>query len=418
MKNIIQEYNTYNFPIGNVDSGNVVLGGVNNNWDGSMDKALEIANIARECSGKKNIITSQKRSKKETSSGNVSDHYEGSLSSYAIDIKAKGEKGDELLSCILNKFDGGKYSDYKGGSWLNFNKDGYRYQFGWKIADHYDHIHVGVKKISSSSDSDNVKTIKNLSFKGFSGKASKNIELLIDKLEDKGITDPITQIGILSVIGKESRFEPKTEITYSNTDNSRIREIFGKRVSKLSDSELSKLKKNDYKFFDLVYGKKSGLGNTQPGDGYKYRGRGFNQITGRSNYRKYGYESNPDSLNDIDNASDAAIMFLTKNNTDLNNKFNSVDESIRYFSDINSGGSSSPEAISKSKEIAKNFNIGTSVSIGGESEPKKEYKYKTFDELLHSKEYEDLKKFLNVESIDNTLIEEIYRVKNLMKKIL
>lgn len=38
----------------------------------------------------------------------------------------------------------------------------------------------------------------------------------------------------------------------------------------------------------------SALGNTQAGDGYRFRGRGFVQLTGRSNYRKLGALLNVD----------------------------------------------------------------------------------------------------------------------------
>jgi len=182
----------------------------------------------------------------------------------------------------------------------------------------------------------------------FDDTQKRNIKLMIDYMNDKGITDPLAQIGILSVISKECNFKPKSEVSYATTSNSRIRKIFGKRVAKYSDSELDSIKKNEERFFNIVYANIIGNGNEASGDGYRYRGRGFNQLTGRGNYRKYGnmigkdLVGNPDLVNDPETAAEIAIAFFTKGKSGSSfPSFTDKEDAAGYFADINSGGGSS-----------------------------------------------------------------------------
>lgn len=49
------------------------------------------------------------------------------------------------------------------------------------------------------------------------------------------------------------------------------------------------------------------LGNTQPGDGYKYRGRGYIQLTGKDNYQKFAQFSGIDVVNNPDLVATPAV---------------------------------------------------------------------------------------------------------------
>jgi predicted chitinase len=119
------------------------------------------------------------------------------------------------------------------------------------------------------------------------------IGVLTAALVSAGITNAYAQKAILANVGKETGFKPRNEDlkAYANTSNKRIREVFTTRAAKYTDEQLDQIKKDEYKFAEMVYGKDTAIGqsmgNKEEGDGYKYRGRGAIQLTGKNNYKAY-----------------------------------------------------------------------------------------------------------------------------------
>jgi predicted chitinase len=124
--------------------------------------------------------------------------------------------------------------------------------------------------------------------KAVSRNVAANLAEIEKALREVGIVNINIIKAVKANVIKECEGVPKVENLggYCGTSISRVRSIFTKRVSGFSDQELTVIKCNERQFADVIYGAKSGmgLGNDLPGDGYKYRGRGFIQITGKAIY--------------------------------------------------------------------------------------------------------------------------------------
>lgn len=123
-----------------------------------------------------------------------------------------------------------------------------------------------------------------------------NIKAITNALNNKKLTNKFLQAGILAVCYKESGLVPKYEIGYQTTPNSRIRQLF-LATRNMTEAQINILKSNEKEFFNLVYGTNPYLGNKNTDDGYKYRGVGLNQLTGRANFEAMAKKTGIDIVN-------------------------------------------------------------------------------------------------------------------------
>lgn len=97
----------------------------------------------------------------------------------------------------------------------------------------------------------------------------------------------------------------------------RLRQIFPKYYK--TDAEAQADEMQPQKIANRVYANRMGNGPPESGDGYKYRGRGLIQLTGKDNYKRFGsmvgmdLVGNPDMAGSLSTAADIAAAFYKKN---------------------------------------------------------------------------------------------------------
>lgn len=94
------------------------------------------------------------------------------------------------------------------------------------------------------------------------------------------------------------------------------------------------------KIANRVYANRMGNGDEASGDGWKFRGRGFIQITGKDNYTKLSKATKIDYLNNPDlllNEADSMISALWYWNTNNLNKYADLDDLGTITKKINGG---------------------------------------------------------------------------------
>ena len=143
------------------------------------------------------------------------------------------------------------------------------------------------------------------------------------KLFGNSTTQPVISGGVLKLEKLKGVIPdgviaqiPDTATKFNITTNLRLAHFLSQCAHESGNFKYTKELGNDA-YFQKYEGRKT-LGNTQPGDGIKFKGRGFIQLTGRVNYEKFSKFCGEDCVTNPDLVSTkypmmSAAYFFDKN---------------------------------------------------------------------------------------------------------
>ncbi len=129
------------------------------------------------------------------------------------------------------------------------------------------------------------------------GKAQDGINALLSACDTVGITTANAKAAVLAICGGECGWVPTTEnLNYSKE---RLAVVWPGKF-KNNPALQEQCAHNPETLGNTVYCNKIGNGKYETGDGYKYRGRGMIQLTGKDNYKYFAKRTGLDILNNPD----------------------------------------------------------------------------------------------------------------------
>jgi len=134
-------------------------------------------------------------------------------------------------------------------------------------------------------------------------------------IQSYGINTKLRLAHFLGQLEHESNLKPVAENLNYSSDG--LLKTFPKYFTGLTAIQY---RRNPEKIANKVYANRMGNGNEQSGEGWKYRGRGFIQITGKENYFRLANDTdidclkNPDLLMEEANAMISACWFWKTRN--------------------------------------------------------------------------------------------------------